>query len=181
MMSKLRFAFNWVPAENNDSVFSSSLMDLSIYLDDVCLTRNEDIESRVIRDTILVSGYPLAVWFASSWQQLNREPMPVSAQSIQEPPLEWRMTHELGAANHGFVWPRIVFAPDGEIMTVRAEVINTTGQSFRYLCGLDAPRFIEIADFQRSVKSFVNDTLDRLLASGHKESDLLDLCVIEHL
>jgi len=171
-VAKLSFSLDWMSVGNDDSVLNDSSAHLAIHLDDICLTRNEDAWSRTVRDTALVSIYPLAIWFASSWWRLNWEPLPTSA---PKPSLEWRMAHELGAANHGFVWPRILFAPDGEAMSVWAEATGTPGQSLRYLCGLDAPQSVKIADFQYSVDVLVDDVLSRLSALGHKESDLARL------
>lgn len=171
-MAELRFSLDWMSVGNDDPVFRDSAARLAIHLDDICLTRNEDAWSKTVRDPVLVSTYPLAMWFASSWWRLNWEPLPVPTPI---PSLEWRMAHELGAANHGFVWPRILFAPDGEAMNVWAEAAGTIGQSVRYLSGLNGPQALKISDFQRSIDVFIGDVLSRLAAMGHEESDLARL------
>ena len=101
-MAELRFSHDWLSAGADGPVFRDTSAQFAIYLDDTCLTRNEDIWSKTVRDTVLVSTYPLALWFASSWWRLNWEPL---LKPGPRPSLDWRMAHELGAANHGFVWP----------------------------------------------------------------------------
>ena len=141
-------------------------------LDGICLTRNEDVWSKTVRDSIFVSTYPLAMWLASSWWRLNWEPLPMRG---VPPSIEWRMAHELGAADHGFVWPRVLFASDGEIINVWAKTTSTRGQSVNYICGLDQPRAIKIADFQDAVDNFISAVLDRLSAVGCIGTDLAEL------
>ena len=145
---------------------------LSIHLDHVCLTRDEDIWSKTVRDSILVSVYPLAFWLAGSWWRLNNEPLPASG---TRPPLAWRMAHELGAANHGFVWPRILFVPDGESMSIWAEPIATPGQSVNYMTGLDTVKTLSMKDFQRSTDDLVENVLSRLEAVGQGQTELASL------
>jgi hypothetical protein len=146
---------------------------LGIDVDHVGLTRNQDIWAKTVRDNVFVSAYPLAMWFASSWWRLNYEPLPT-----QQPGHEWRMAHELGAANHGFVWPRIIFIPDGEAMHVWAGATTTADQSVQYLQSLEVPKQILLHGFQRSVERFVQSVLARLDASKLAGTDLAHLWAI---
>ncbi len=141
---------------------------LEIHVDDVCLTRNQDVWAQTVRDN--VSAYPLAMWFASSWWRLNHEPLPT-----QQPSHDWRMAHELGAANHGFVWPRIVFIPDGEAIYVWAGASMLPDQSVQYLQGLEAPKLINLTGFQRSIELFIQSVLARLDAKDLAGSNLAHL------
>jgi len=112
------------------------------------------------------------MWFASSWWRLNYEPLPKFG---IKPQLDWRMSHELGAANHGFVWPRILFAADGEAVNIWAEAANTKGQSITYLHGLESQQSVSIANFQSRVGAFIESVLSRLAAVECAQSDLREL------
>lgn len=171
-MSNLNFSIDWLSSGSADPVLRDTSAQLSIHLDHVCLTRNEDIWSKTVRDSILVSVYPLAFWLAGSWWRLNNEPLPASG---TRPPLAWRMAHELGAANHGFVWPRILFVPDGESMSIWAEPIATPGQSVNYMTGLDTVKTLSMKDFQRSTDDLVENVLSRLEAVGQGQTELASL------
>ncbi len=171
-MAELELSIEWLSSGGDDPVFRDTSAQLAIHLDGICLTRNEDVWSRTVRDTALVSTYPLAMWFASSWWRLNFEPLP---QFGIKPSLDWRMAHELGAANHGFVWPRILFSPDGEAINIWAEQLAAKGQSFQYLFGLDAPRAVKTDIFQHQIGGFVESVLNRLNALGHIQTDLAAL------
>jgi hypothetical protein len=118
------------------------------------------------------STYPLAQWFANSWWRLNYEPLPAPG---NQPAHEWRMAHELGAANHGFVWPSVVMASDGEAMQIWAAPLMTPDQSVQYLQGLSAPRPVALDRFQLSVSRFIQTTISRLDAKELAGSDLANL------
>lgn len=112
------------------------------------------------------------MWLASSWWRLSWEPLPKHG---TRPSLDWRMAHEMGAANHGFVWPRVLFASDGEFVSVWAEASGGKGQSVNYLAGLDAPQSIPVVEFQRCIDGFVEAVLSRLRAVGCDDSELKSL------
>ena len=169
-MSNLDFSMEWLSSGSTDPVFRDTSAQLAICLDNVCLTRNEDLWSKTVRDSILVSVYPLASWLAGSWWRLNHEPLPAT-----RPPLAWRMAHELGAANHGFVWPRILFVPDGETMSIWAEPIATPGQSVNYTTGLETVKTLSMNEFQRATDGLVENVLSRLEAVGQGQTELASL------
>lgn len=171
-MTDLRFTLDWLSSGSADPVLRDTSAQLAIHLDNVCLTRNEDVWSRTLRDTIFVSVYPLASWLAGSWWRLNHEPLPSPGNT---PLLAWRMAHELGAANHGFVWPRILFVPDGEAMNIWAEPITAQGQSVNYTTGLDAVSTLPLSEFQRKTDSLIEDVISRLAAVGQGQTDLASL------
>lgn len=171
-MSDLRFSMDWLASGSLDPVLRDTSAQLAIHVDDVCLTRNEDVWSKTLRDNILVSVYPLASWLAESWWRLNHEPLPAQGNS---PWLSWRMAHELGAANHGFVWPRILFVPDGESMSVWAEPVAVQGQSVSYTTGLDTPRTLPLPAFQRTIDSLIEAVISRLHAVGQGQTGLASL------
>ncbi|WP_049297958.1 hypothetical protein, partial [Pseudomonas aeruginosa] len=171
-MSDISFSIDWLSSGEEPPIFRDTSGHLAIHLDAFCLTRNEDVWSRTVRDKVLVSAYPLALWLASSWWRLNFEPLPRMG---ARPPLDWRMAHELGAANHGYVWPRVIFAPDGEIVNVWSEQIRMDGQSVQYLYGLETPCAVKLDNFQREIAGFIESVLSRLDALGHRQTDLAEL------
>lgn len=169
-MAELRINAKWMAAASGEPEVTATAALVDMYVDNISLTRNQDIWAETVRDNVFVSAYPLAMWFASSWWRLNHEPLPT-----QQPGHNWCMAHELGAANHGFVWPRIVFVPDGEAIYVWAGTSMTPDQSVQYLQGLEVPRMIALTDFQQSVGSFISSVLARLDAKGLAGSNLAHL------
>ena len=173
-MTTFKFTYEWQTTHTNDDPeYRHTIADMALHISNVNLMKNEDIWSKTIRESALLSVYPLAMWLASSWWRLNWEPLP--SHEIR-PSVHWRMAHELGAADHGFVWPRIIFASDSEMMQIWASVENgDDNQSVRYLNGLATPAFIRLDDFQRTAEDLVNTVLGRLDAQGCPNTDLANL------
>ncbi len=169
-MAELRINTKWMAAASGEPEVTATAALVDMNVDNICLTRNQDIWAETVRDNVFVSAYPLAMWFASSWWRLNHEPLPT-----QQPSHDWRMVHELGAANHGFVWPRVIFIPDGEAIHVWAGTSMTPDQSVQYLQALEVPRMITLAGFQQSVERFMHSVLARLDAKGLAGSNLAHL------
>ena len=169
-MAELRIKTKWMAAASGEPEVTATAALVEMYVDNICLTRNQDIWAETVRDNVFVSAYPLAMWFASSWWRLNHEPLPT-----QQPGHDWRMVHELGAANHGFVWPRVIFIPDGEAIYVWAGTSMTPDQSVQYLQAMQVPRMITLADFQQSVERFMQNVLARLDAKELSGSNLAHL------
>lgn len=133
---------------------------LKIALAHQVVTRNEDIWSRTVRDEVRLSAYPLALWFAASWWRLRWEPLPASL-----PSHSWRMAHELTAAGHGYVWPRMLLASDGEITQIWAVQSKPDSvAAVRYLA--NASQTLASSEFERVIDEFINGVLARLDAMG---------------
>lgn len=151
-----------------------TIAPLTIELDGQCLTRNVDVRSGSVRDHALVSLYPLAMWFASSWWRLNCEVLP--AESGNGPCHDWRMSHEMAAAGTGFVWPSIMFFADGDMIRIRAGASRRDREeSARYLNGLARDCSVPKEQFERVASSLVERVIDRLRATGCEETDFFDL------
>jgi hypothetical protein len=172
-MADLRINAKWMAATSAEPEVTATAALIDMYVDNVCLTRNQDIWAETVRDSVFVSAYPLAMWFASSWWRLNYEPLPT-----QQPGHDWRMAHELGAANHGYVWPRVIFIPDGEAIHVWAGTSMTPEQSVQYVQALEVPRLIPLTGFQQSVQRFLQSVLARLDAKEIAGSNLANLWAI---
>jgi hypothetical protein len=172
-MMDLRFEQQWASGGAQEPELNSTMANLALHIGPHCLTQNEDTWSKTVKDTVVVSAYPLAMWLASSWWRLNHEPLP--AQGTQ-PNMGWRMAHELAAAGQGYVWPQVVLAADGEDITVWARPsLQANQQSVRYLQGLELPATVPLHGFRRAVDHFIQATISRLEAMGHAESDLSGL------
>jgi len=140
---------------------------------DISLTRNDDTFSQTIRDTVLVSAYPLAAWIVSSWWRLLYEPLPPAR---DKPSVNWRMAHELTAANQGFIWPRVIFASDTELMQIWSTTSSTAAQqSVRYINSLDRPFLINLIEFEQKAKTFIESVIHRLEATGIVDTPLAGL------
>lgn len=172
-MAELRINAKWMAAASGEPEVTATAALVDMYVDDISLTRNQDTWAETVRDNVFVSAYPLAMWFATSWWRLNYEPLPA-----QQPGHDWRMVHELGAANHGFVWPRVIFIPDGEAIHVWAAASMTPGQSVHYLQALEVPKLIPLVGFQQSIQRFVQSVLARLDAKDLVGTNLSHLWAI---
>ena len=149
---------------------ASARARLALHVGPHNLMRHEDAWSRDPQEAILASAYPLALWFASSWWRLHWEPLPPDRVS---PTVEWRMAHELAAAGHGFVWPRVLFAADGQRMRIWAVASRPDArQSLRYLTSLEQPASVSLDDFAHGIEALIAATLERLDARGRRENDL---------
>ncbi len=172
--NEFRIDCKWMAA-GNDVVheFYHTMGLIALRVGNFQLMRNEDIWSETIRNEVLASAYPLALWLAHSWWRLNWEPLPPS---VGMPSVDWRMAHEIGAANHGFVWPRIIFATDSEAVNVwSVPSFENEYQSVKYLTGLSSPFSIPLTDFQRGMEDFILKVLNRLEVKGLKETALWNI------
>ena len=171
LMNAFRWTWEWASATHDEGPeVADTIARLALHVGPHNLMRNEDVWSRDPQEAMLASAYPLASWFASSWWRLHWEPLPPDGVS---PTIEWRMAHELAAAGHGFVWPQVLFAADGQRMRVWAVASRPDArQSLRYLTSLEQPTYVSLGDFGRGIEAFITATLERLDARGRRESDL---------
>lgn len=174
-MSNFRFEWEWMTYPEPDRQVGETTAQFGMYLDDICLTRCEDIFSKTVRDHAIVSLYPLTMWFASSWWRLNYEILPdfTRPQSIDH---DWRMSHEMAAAGDGYAWPSMLFAPDREEVHIWARSSqNSQYESLRYLNGLNQVRTIPRKQFFREVSGLIGQVISRLEDIGLKDTDLAQL------
>ena len=172
-MSRFEFTHEWLSAGNDAPEYRDTTAFLALHIGDLSLTQNEDVWSKTVRETVLVSTYPLAIWLASSWWRLNWEPLPRHG---VRPTVDWRMAHEMGASNHGYVWPQVLFASDSETIQIWAVASDAASQqSVRYINGLDTPAAVALPEFQRGVDNFIGAVLNRLGAVNCSKTDLSHL------
>jgi hypothetical protein len=172
-MTELKFIYDWLVTGNDAPEHRQTMAALQMHVGGVNLMKNQDIWSKTIQESVLVSAYPLAMWLASSWWRLGCEPLPAHGVA---PSVDWRMAHEMGAADYGYVWPQVVFASDSEMMQVWAAPSRSGDiQSITYLNGLEMPASIALSDFQRSAGDFIVSVISRLDAMDCKDSALSNL------
>ncbi|ASK33654.1 hypothetical protein [Alloalcanivorax mobilis] len=170
---RLNLGFQWEAAGNDTPESYHTMARLSLAVNGYSLTRNEDGWSRTVKDEVLVSLYPLAAWFASSWWRLLHEPHPGKG---VRPSVSWRMAHELASANQGYVWPTVMFATDGEGIQVWSSPSDQNmEQSVRYLNGSSFPSFVPKDDFREEISGFIDAVVNRLRDCGCTDTELAAL------
>ncbi|MCB2189537.1 MAG: hypothetical protein KQJ78_24225 [Deltaproteobacteria bacterium] len=169
MVSDFAIDLQWTaslcPQEGRDEIRHTA-SQLTMTLKGSVVTKNEDDWARSVKDYALVSLYPVALWFASSWWRILYEPSPENSRTA-----EWRMNHELIAAGYGYIWPNICFASDGVNLSVQAfsslsEIYGPT----RYLVSEQA--VVALPDFKRTLGGFIRTVIARLELYGLFETDL---------
>jgi hypothetical protein len=166
MTSQFSISPEWIASESGPHEVRQTSARLRITLDDHVVTRVEDDWSKSVRNEVFLSAYPLALWFAASWWRLRWEP------ALAEPPsVAWRMAHETAAAGYGFVWPRLVFASDGETVEVICHRTNAhPTESIRYL--EDFRESVPVQVFERTIDAFIALVLARLDTVGLPNTEL---------
>lgn len=159
-------ARQWQSALHESPEVRETSAQLKILLGDLSLTRCEDEWSGTIQDEARLSAYPMALWIAASWWRLCWEPLPQGA-----PNTSWRMAHELTAAGYGYLWPRVLFASDGERVRVAARQTSAHAKSsLRYLT--DADGILPLRHFERALEEFVEGVIARLNARNIPNTEL---------
>lgn len=136
--------------------------------DEILTTANNDFSKSVTHQAVL-SAYPVACWFASSWWRLRWECAPLSGR-----PLSWRMAHQLAAAGGGFIWPKLEFDSAEETIRVLAragKAIET--EPVRYLA--NGEFWIDSQLFESVIFQFVDLVCARLADCGLADTLLHNL------
>ncbi|MDD5037050.1 MAG: hypothetical protein PHE55_20175 [Methylococcaceae bacterium] len=168
-MSEFAITCRWESAMNEAPEIRETSALLKIDVGGKRTTRNENIWSEKVRDEAHLSAYPIALWFAASWWRLRWEFLPASS-----PTHSWRMAHELAAAGYGYVWPRMLFAYDGEFIQIWATQSNPeSNAAIRYL--VDAHHGIPVMEYERVIDGFLSAVIARLEDVGLKQTVLREL------
>lgn len=172
-MNSLSLNFDWLTSGNDSPEIRQTMGMFKLRVGDISLTQNEDAFSQTIRDTVLVSAYPLAAWIASLWWRLLFEPLPPTN---AKPSVDWRMAHELTAANQGFIWPRVILASDTELMQIWSTPSKAVDQqSVRYINGIEGSCPINLHEFELTAEIFIETVISRLKATGVDNTPLANL------
>ena len=167
MTSQFSISTEWASADHGPPEVRETSGFLNISIGEHIATRAEDDWSKSVRPTVRVSAYPLALWFAASWWRLRWEP---STDKERQSSI-WKMAHETPAAGYGFIWPRLVFESDGEVIdTTCFPSFPMVTEPIRYLEHFRAS--ISAKQFEQGIDNFVALVIARLDAVGVKNTHL---------
>lgn len=170
-MADLEFVIDdWTGSGTGSPEDVATRARLRIVASEVCMTRNDNHWSRSVSEHVHVSLYPLAMWIASNWWRLTTEP----EFSGCHHDYDWRCAHELPAAAQGYLWPRLAFLPDGEVVVVRSlPTPPTSKQPITYL--VSAVVRVGRREFESACTQLIDTVLARLDALGLPGSELASL------
>ena len=152
----------WLTRECGDPLARFSLAELSITAGGWKATEIEDMVSRTVRPWVRVSAFALAQWFVSNWWRLVWEP--------ERNTTSWKMSHKVGAAGEGYLWPDLTFSSDGEAVLVSSRPSFLKSGPVRYLNSFD--KFIPVDLFESGMQSFIEAVIRRLSDTEVQSSEL---------
>ncbi len=157
---------NWTTLSKGSCEEKASGTSLKIQVRDHVVTKILDKESSSVRDVVHVSAYPLALWLASSWWRLRWEPY-----KTYPPTFSWRMAHEMPSAGHGYIWPPLTLASEGDEVEIACLPHDSSEISpIEYLTKFRET--IPASSFEHSIDSFIQNILQRLDQENIKSTDL---------
>ncbi|MCR4572636.1 MAG: hypothetical protein K5787_02625, partial [Lentisphaeria bacterium] len=168
-MADFKIKIEWKPSEDKDALLRNTTASFLMSVGGEVLTRNRNGWTRKVEDSVIVSTYPLAQWLAYNWWRLGNEFLPVSG---GRPDYDWRCAHELGAVDHGYVWPKVLFVSDGDYVNIWSGGIVMPMQSVSYLGRLASVQAVSVRQFQKEAASLINATLARLDGMDTELSEL---------
>lgn len=158
---------DWQGCEHGPPEDRETAAMLRIVIGAQVATRVEDGWSGSIHDRVHLSAFPLALWFARSWWRLRWEALPL----FGEPAASWRMAHDMPAAGHGFLWPPLRFASDGECIDAVCTPTRPNGpEIIRYLAGFTT--IIDANAFEHGIDGFIERVIARMDRRSAAETDL---------
>ena len=162
MSTGFKIDFAWIPRDFGDALERLSLAGITIEAGGVTLTEVEDSEARTTRPEIYVSAFDLAMWLVANWWRLRWE--------ADGDDLSWRMSHRMGAAGNGYLWPDVEFISGGDTVRIRARPIRLgSTHSLRFLNGVDV--HIPARNFEEGVRDFVEAVVSRISALDSGRAD----------
>ena len=162
MSTGFKIDFAWIPRDFGDAVERLSLAGITIEAGGVTVTEVEDSEARTTRPEIYVSAVDLASWLVANWWRLRWE--------ADGDGLSWKMSHKVGAAGNGYLWPDVEFVSGGDTVRIRARPIRLgSTHSLRFLNGVDV--HIPARNFEEGVRDFVEAVVSRVSSFGSRRAD----------
>jgi hypothetical protein len=157
-----QIGFEWLSRDYGDALERATFAELAIHVDGQVATKVEDLMAKTVRSTIRASAYTLALWFAANWWRLRWEPEANSA--------SWKMSHKVGAAGGGYVWPDLALSTDGSTVLAHCRPTNGVAEPIRFLSNFDV--VIPAHAFERGVDEFIEGVIARFENQGHRDTDL---------
>ena len=163
----MRFDFEWQEAPGvRDKVLAATWARLSLHVGNHCASEAIDVRSDSRRTSIHGSLFPLAEWLVEHWWHLLYEPSPrtpVPGGRAALPVMRsWVQRHNLLAARDGGALPDLTIMRDGDdvLLQWEADPVSQTPIRIRFV-GQGMLR-VTVAEFERSVGTFVEAVLARL-------------------
>ena len=153
MSSTFRIDCRWVEPTSGGTANRHFLAEVGIEADGVPVTALADPHARTYRSGIRVSAYDLASWFIANWWRLRWE--------AQGEGLSWNMSHRVGAAGNGYLWPDMEFIGGDASVQIRSNPISFgTTSPLRFLSEVDI--HVPAGDFENAIRDFVAKVASRL-------------------
>ena len=102
MSTGFKIDFAWIPRDFGDALERLSLAGITIEAGGVTVTEVEDSEARTTRPEIYVSAFDLS---RCGWWRIGGDCDGKPMETI----CPWRMSHRMGAAGNGYLWPDVEF------------------------------------------------------------------------
>jgi hypothetical protein len=156
----------WLERNHGSAQERATFGELRIRAGGFCLTETQDRGAQTTRSTARLSLFHLADWLLWNRWRLLYEPGGVDDAG-------WAMSHQIGGAGGGFLWPALTLSCDGEAVTLSQQEDGPHERMIRYLCSaeIQVPR----AAFERAAESFLAAVMDRLTALGLRDNHIAGL------
>ncbi|MBL8615372.1 MAG: hypothetical protein JNM72_07175 [Deltaproteobacteria bacterium] len=141
-----------------DIAEAATAAELELRSGEVVLTQLHDRASHTVRDVVRAPAVVLARWLAGNWWRLRWEPLRGT-----QPDADWLLSHELGGAGGGVLWPAVRFASDGAHILVSSRACSP-GAGLRYLTV--ASFSVSGLRFERAIDDFIDQVMRRLSDRG---------------
>lgn len=153
MSSKFRIDCQWVEPALGGSAARRFLAEVRIDADGVPVTALADTRDRSYRSGIRVSAYDLAAWFVANWWRLRWE--------VDGTGTSWDMSHRVGAAGNGYLWPELEFIGGDATVQIRSNPVSLGATShLRFLSEVNV--HVPARDFESAVRDFIEAVTSRL-------------------
>ena len=166
LSSTLRIDYGWLPCEHGSSEERVTLAEVAVFAGDQCATELNDSIAKTVRHSARLSALHLAQWFATNWWRLMWQP--------QVSDISWKMSHEVGGAGGGYIWPDLSFSSNWESVLVSScRTEQSATEPIRYLN--DFSTSVPIGEFEKCIAQFIGGTVARLSETLKEETALSGL------
>ena len=165
-MNDFSIDFKWLTKDTGDRASQATFAEIIITTGGLKATELLDQHSKTTRNGIRVSAYSMALWLAHNWWRLRWEP--------ERSTVSWKMSHSVGAAGEGYLWPALSFNSDGEVVQIQNRPTpSDSPQPIRYLNDFD--QIVPAPVFEREVDNFIDVVINRLNELSVSEERLSEI------
>jgi len=164
---------DWMKLDECPAEVGDTYADLKIEANGWIAGENYDSYSKYMRESAVVSAYPMVLWIASYWWRILYEPCP-SKWDYESLSYSWRSAHELTSSGNGFIWPPLRFIPNGErILIILHPSSMHSPSNAQYI--REGKISVDREVFESGLSDFVTKTIDRLELMGYRNTELQKL------